>query len=63
MMKKVVESWWGKERCEFGVSVMEKKGGFLTVVFRQQRKVESGEWWLFGFRSKSSRLNSGVSAA
>jgi hypothetical protein len=31
----------------FGVSVMEKKGGLLTVVFRQQRKVESGGWWLF----------------
>jgi hypothetical protein len=33
-MKKVVKLWWGK-RCEFGVSVMEKKGGFLTVVFQQ----------------------------
>jgi hypothetical protein len=53
----------GERKCEFGVSVMEKKGGFLTVVFRQQRKVESGEWWLFGLRSKSRGLTSGVSAA
>jgi hypothetical protein len=43
-MKKVSSRGGGK-KCEFGVSVIEKKGGLLTVVFRQ--KVESGEWWLF----------------
>jgi hypothetical protein len=53
----------GGKRCEFGVSVMKERGGLLTVVFRQQRKVKSVERWWFGLRSKSRVLNGGVSAA
>jgi hypothetical protein len=53
----------GGKRCEFGVSVMKERGGLLTVVFREQRKVKSMKWWWFGIRSKSRVLNGGVSAA